>query len=291
MGDYTRDEPDLGFFKPRFTPNDDIESAPVDCIIKSLSLEPHIEGGYFKQTDTGTSQIPSPYPVTPLSQETVNIMGGYRPDYDPLIRLMSTTIFYFISPNRPQGHFHRNRSRIIHSLHRGRGRYVLINPDGRVETFIAGHDIANGERLQWTVESGVWKACFLLEDHEGGSDGMLITETVAPGFEYADHEFLSKKAARDLLTEDKFAELGWLVRNHHLSPDANGDDKKGVDNHVEREKDEGKEQANDNVFFRKNYTNGHQNGFPENVGGKIAGIGGIDEQVLQNGSNGVAHGV
>lgn len=229
MGDLIHDEPDLGTIRPQFLPNNNEESPRVASIIKTLSLEPHIEGGYYRQTDAGTTTIPSPHPPSPLSQETVNLMGGPPEGFNPLVRQMSTTIFYFISPNRPQGHFHRNRSRIIHTLHRGRARYVLIHQDGRIETYIVGHDIANGEKLQWVVESGVWKACYLLDDAEGESDGMLISETVAPGFEYADHEFLSEKTAGKLLSEDKVKQLKWLIRQPHSPPQHNGVDSRESD--------------------------------------------------------------
>lgn len=37
----------------------------------------------------------------------------------------------------------------------------------RVETFVVGKDVERGERLQWVVEGGKYKASFLLEDEEG----------------------------------------------------------------------------------------------------------------------------
>lgn len=71
------------------------------------------------------------------------------------------------------------------TLHKGRGRYVIIHvnekQDGqraRIETFVVGQDIYNGERLQWLVEGGKYKASFLLPDVKGGSEseGLLISE-------------------------------------------------------------------------------------------------------------------
>lgn len=48
----------------------------------------------------------------------------------------------------------------------------------RIETFVVGHDIARGERLQWIVEGGKYKATFLLPDTPDGkeSEGLLISE-------------------------------------------------------------------------------------------------------------------
>ena len=104
-----------------------------------------------------------------------------------------------------------------HTLHKGRGRYVLIHADedNRIESFVVGHNVAKGERLQWIVTGGKYKASFLLPDQEGGdtsSEGLLISETVVPGFEFCDHDFLSLKGLHDLLGEEKAKPLEWLVR-------------------------------------------------------------------------------
>lgn len=65
------------------------------------------------------------------------------------------------------------------------------------------------------VEGGSWKASFLLPDVEGetSSDGLLISETVVPGFEYADHEFLSRERLSEILPEEKAKALEWLVKH------------------------------------------------------------------------------
>ena len=84
----------------------------------------------------------------------------------------------------------------------------------RVETFVVGHDVVNGERLQWIVGGGKYKASFLLPDEEGGSssDGLLISETVVPGFEYEDHDFLTSKRCEALVTLKQKEEMKWMLR-------------------------------------------------------------------------------
>ncbi|KAL7942102.1 RmlC-like cupin domain-containing protein [Trichoderma barbatum] len=209
------DSTTLASITPTFTPSTSPESAAVNSTISSLSLLEHVEGGYYAVTDVSDTKIPSPYPSTPLSQHTIDLVNGLPADFDYALRRLSTTIFYYLTPNRPQGSFHRNRSRIIHSLHRGRGRYVLIHPDGRIESFIVGNNVERGEKLQWVVEGGAWKASFLLPDTDGqsSSEGLLISETVVPGFEYADHEFLSRERLVEILPEDKVKALEWLVKH------------------------------------------------------------------------------
>ncbi|RSL76359.1 hypothetical protein CEP51_010021 [Fusarium floridanum] len=223
MGEYISDEPDLGALKPSFTSSSESETPGTNALIRALSLIPHMEGGYFQQTDEDPTTIPSKYPSEALSAQTTALAGPPREGFDINTRRLSTTIFYLLTPCRPQGNFHRNRSRCIHTLHRGRGRYVLIHPDGRVETFIVGHAVEQGERIQWVVEGNVWKASYLLpskatpgETQHG--EGLLISETVVPGFEYCDHEFLSKQTFKNLLPEDQARELEWLVRESDDKP-------------------------------------------------------------------------
>ncbi|KAG0070515.1 hypothetical protein BGZ90_012619 [Linnemannia elongata] len=216
----------LSLLKPIYTPNPSSEEPSyIQSTLSTLSLDPHIEGGYYALTDINTASTPSPYPPEPLSARTLDLTGGLREGYDPAKRLLSTSIFYYLTPNRPMGSFHRNRSRIIHTLVKGRGRYVLIHPDGRVESFVVGHDIGKGEKVTWTVEGGVWKASFLLQPSAGdgpsgstrggqdNNEGLLITETVVPGFEYSDHEFLSVEKSKELLTATDAKALEWLVKH------------------------------------------------------------------------------
>jgi predicted cupin superfamily sugar epimerase len=90
----------------------------------------------------------------------------------------------------------------------------------RVETFVVGGDVIGGEKLQWIVEGGKYKASFLLEDktedggwkNKGEGTGCLISETVVPGFEYEDHDFLKRERAEVLLSREQLEEMGWMLR-------------------------------------------------------------------------------
>lgn len=85
----------------------------------------------------------------------------------------------------------------------------------RVETFVVGQDVLGGEKLQWIVEGGKYKASFLLNDGgdgKGETAGCLISETVVPGFEFADHDFMKMERAEALLTQEQVEEMGWMVR-------------------------------------------------------------------------------
>lgn len=206
---------DPSTIKPAFSASDAPEPPSVAALVSALSLIKHIEGGYFAETDRDPSVVPSPFPPDPASPETLRLAGPQRPGFRPGLRNFSTSIHYLLTPSSPQGHFHRNRARTVHTLHRGRGTYVLVHEGGRVETFDVGDDVAAGEKLQWVVEGGVWKASFLLPDRGGDgttSGGLLISETVVPGFEYCDHEFLTLEGLKKEVGEDVAKGLEWLVR-------------------------------------------------------------------------------
>ncbi|KAJ9605290.1 hypothetical protein H2200_009947 [Cladophialophora chaetospira] len=191
-------------------------SPSIISTVKALSLLDHIEGGHFVETDRDPLLIPNPFKNLP---QLTNATAKDTSD----TRHASTSIFYFLSPKSPVGRFHRNRGRTVHTLHWGRGRYVIIHFDQisqgltPIETFVVGHDISKGERLQWIVEGGKFKASFLLPDAEGGDGkgesekGLLISETVVPGFEYSDHDFMTAEQLVESLGQTERDELKWLL--------------------------------------------------------------------------------
>ena len=72
--------------------------------------------------------------------------------------------------------------------------------------------------MQWIVEGGKWKSSFLLPDVEddqelvGGSrGGLLISETVVPGFEFCDHDFLRAEGLEEMLGREERERAGWML--------------------------------------------------------------------------------
>ncbi len=250
-------------------------SAGVTSTITALSLQPHPEGGFFVETDRDPRRVPNPF----LDEDTsttdkANIdADGASAIHDPsdsnysatsqadnyiqaskqssdLTRNASTTIHYLLSPSSPLGRFHRNKARTVHTLHWGRGAYVVLHPaehdemendrgvDGkaerregkmegisgegwRMETFIVGKDVVKDERVQWIVEGGRYKASYLLpdtgggnedwDDEDGSTNGLLISETVVPGFEFSDHDFLTAEKFLRVVEKKGLEEMRWLL--------------------------------------------------------------------------------
>lgn len=197
----------------------------ISTTISTLNLQSHPEGGYFVETDRNPTVVSNPYlDDAPLNNPT-------SIDTTPT-RNASTTIFYFLDPRSPTGHFHRNKSRTVHTLHRGRGRYVVLHandrPDDggpcRLESFAVGHDLSRGEKMQWIVEGGKFKASFLVPDPGKGESeaGLLISETVVPGFDYADHDFLTLERLREVVAEEQVGEMVWLLKKEERQKWAKG---------------------------------------------------------------------
>ena len=193
------------------------ETERIQWTIDILKLQPHIEGGYFAETHRDQRVVDNPFKDLPLLSNATD-----KVDTSPT-RQASTSIHYLVTPKSPVGYFHRNRGLTVHNLHKGRGIYVILHVDrprdakGRVQinTFMVGQDIINGEDLQWVVDGGKFKATFLIPDEDEADesvDGLLISETVIPGFEYADHDFLRAEEFVDFLDAEQQEELKWLLK-------------------------------------------------------------------------------
>jgi predicted cupin superfamily sugar epimerase len=141
------------------------QPAPTaDELVQALDLEAHVEGGFFRRTYAAED--------TPRVQT------------DAGERYSMTSIYYLLTTASPTGHFHLNRSDIVHYHQLGDPvTYYLLHPDGRLETVVMGRDVAAGQRLQLTVPGGIWKASSL---GAGPAGYGLVSEAVSPGFDYAD---------------------------------------------------------------------------------------------------------
>lgn len=147
---------------PLLGENDVPQQPDLETVIRELGLQAHVEGGYFRRT----------------------FQADHRPriDQGEGERFTMTSIFYLLTEAAPIGHWHLNKSDIIHYYHLGSPvHYYLIHPDGRLETAVLGPDLASGQQLQLVVRGGIWKASHLPSGQYG-----LISEAVSPGFEYAD---------------------------------------------------------------------------------------------------------
>ncbi|MGZ8159491.1 MAG: cupin domain-containing protein [Methylobacter sp.] len=142
-------------------------------LIEKLSLEPHVEGGYFSRTY--------------CSDLKTGIPANSKPRY------LLSSIFYMLTDDGPIGYLHKNKSDIIHYFHGGSPlTYLILHPDGNLETKVLGVDLDKGQQLQLIVRGGCWKATELKSGEFG-----LISEAVSPGFEYEDMELAEQTAIKN----------------------------------------------------------------------------------------------
>lgn len=126
-----------------------------DEIIAALGLEPHPEGGYFKET--------------------------FR-DANAAGRDHSTAIYYLLK-NGEQSHWHRVDAAEAWHHYAGGPLLLAIAEDGTPPIeIVLGDDIAAGQRPQAVVPKGAWQSARPLGEFA------LIGCTVAPGFDFAGFE-------------------------------------------------------------------------------------------------------
>ena len=127
-------------------------------IIRLLDLQPHPEGGHYRQT--------------------------FRdPQADANGRAASTAI-YFLLARGERSHWHRVDA--VEVWHHYAGAPLVLemaaSEQGPVRRMKLGDDLAAGERPQGMVPAGHWQAA------ESLGDWTLVGCTVAPGFEFASFE-------------------------------------------------------------------------------------------------------
>ena len=148
--------------------------------ITRLGLAPHPEGGWFRRIHTEPRQV-----QTELG-----------------LRAAASSIHYLLTTESPTGHLHSNRSTILHFLQSGGPvEYLLIDPSGQAQRITLGS--GSGQVLQFVAPGGSWKASRLLP----GTDHALVSEVVVPGWDAADHSFIT---AEQLLQRCPTAQADWF---------------------------------------------------------------------------------
>jgi predicted cupin superfamily sugar epimerase len=125
-------------------------------VVRLLSLAPHPEGGYFRET--------------------------FRDASSPGERGASTAIYYLLREG-DESAWHRVDAAEVWHHYAGAPLDVTLSADGRERsTLRLGTDLAAGERPQVVVPAGVWQAARPV----GG--WTLVGCTVAPAFDFTGFE-------------------------------------------------------------------------------------------------------
>jgi predicted cupin superfamily sugar epimerase len=125
-------------------------------MIEALELEPHPEGGYFRET---WRDVPG---------------DGSRG---------AGTAIYFLLPEGQSSAWHRIDSAEVWHWYGGAPLEISVSADGKTSsTMILGPDLQRDQRPQRTVDPGVWQSARPL----GGYS--LVGCTVSPAFEFEHFE-------------------------------------------------------------------------------------------------------
>lgn len=133
-----------------------MEDLTADQVIRELRLQPHPEGGHFRET--------------------------FRDADGPDGRAHSTAIYYLLAAGE-RSHWHRVDATEIWHWHAGAPIELSISTTGRdAAAHVLGPDLPAGARPQLIVAAGAWQSARSL------GAWTLVGCTVAPGFDFSGFE-------------------------------------------------------------------------------------------------------
>jgi len=144
----------------------------ADFWIENLHLQPHPEGGYFKEVYR--------------SRETISadlLLVRYDSEH-----CFATSIYFLLKSDQISA-FHRLKSDEIWHFYSGSPITVyIITQEGLLSENILGRDVLNNEQLQLVIPHGCWFAAKvnLLDSFS------LVGCNVAPGFDFSDFQLAEK---------------------------------------------------------------------------------------------------
>jgi predicted cupin superfamily sugar epimerase len=136
----------------------------ISPLVRHLGLEPHVEGGWFRETwRTATTMVPDGYPSR---------------------RAVATGIYYLLHPGE-RSRWHRGPFDELWLWHSGGPLSLRLGgtgaEPGEHTSTLLGMSLTAGEQPQLTVPGGEWQTA-----EPVGDEPVLVSCVVAPGFDFAD---------------------------------------------------------------------------------------------------------
>jgi predicted cupin superfamily sugar epimerase len=164
----------------------------ADQLIKLLQLQPHPEGGFYRETYRSTESV-----------KHAGLPQRYSGD-----RSFSTGIYFLLTAGNFSAMHTVAGDEMFHFYFGDAVEMLLLDPDGGSRTIRLGHALDKGELPQFLVPHGWWQGSRLID----GGKYALLGCTVAPGFDFADFELGSRKTLQSQFP--KAAEMiGRLTRS------------------------------------------------------------------------------
>ena len=137
----------------------------IEQIIDLLKLQPHPEGGYFRETYRSTGEIAG------------ENLKGYEGK-----RNFATSIYFLLTSDSFSA-FHKVIQDETWHFYEGNALKIhMISPQGEYSSVIVGKNLKDGEVFQFTVPGGYWFAAEVIAPNTYA----LVGCTVAPGFDFRD---------------------------------------------------------------------------------------------------------
>ena len=144
-----------------------------DQLVALLQLEPHPEGGFFKETYRSEYSIPNQA-----------LQGNYEGD-----RSYGTGIYFLLTSDSFSA-FHRIEQDELWFFHQGSPIELhIISPDGVHTQHLIGNNIIAGHQPQLVVPEKHWFAARVV----GENNYALVSCTVSPGFDFRDFVLPSRE--------------------------------------------------------------------------------------------------
>lgn len=135
-------------------------------LIQQLQLQPHPEGGYYRETYR--------------SDETVVLPGAKT-------RSVCTSIYYLLE-NENKSAFHKIQSDELWYFHQGEPLEIVCIENNALKKITLGNDVAKGEMPYAKISAHTWFGAKIKK----GIRFSLVSCVVAPGFDFADFELAKR---------------------------------------------------------------------------------------------------
>ena len=135
--------------------------------IRKLQMQPHPEGGYYKETYRSIEQI-------------LNTDGQER---------NISTAIYFLLEEEQKSHLHKIKSDELWFHHQGETLEIISIQNGELISTYLGSNLDAGEVLQTTIPANTWFGS-RVKNKKGFA---LVSCTVAPGFDFEDFEMAKQE--------------------------------------------------------------------------------------------------
>ncbi len=138
----------------------------AQALIHQLQLQPHPEGGYYRETWRSELSLPA----TALPQHSGERSAG--------------TLIYFLLPTGSRSRLHRVRSDELWLFHSGDPLHLSLRSDPDTppsQVFELGHKGC----FQARIPANIWQQA---QPQVGNAGYALVSCVVVPGFDFADFE-------------------------------------------------------------------------------------------------------